>query len=298
MSDLTSQAAASVAKRKDAEQRPSLQAQITQPWVTEQIQKQLGPGFDAGSYVRSVVNSIKATPQLELCDPASVFGGMFTAAQLHLEIAGGLGQSWLIPRQSWKDRENPYQGWQATLQIGYQGLIRLAYNTGLVVAADTEIVRVGDRFQRGANSERGKFYDLEYGADHENLDTPLMGVIGMFWARGAHRPVWRYLTIEEIERRRPDHTKEQTNARGTYVPNTPWKTDYQAMCEKTALINVLKFAPKSPHLALALSADEQALTATAEAPNEVKLQREGEKPEVIDLEAQRAEAAQAEADAR
>jgi len=293
MSDLADRAAEAVATRKQNETEksaaPTLQQMITQPWVTEQVQKQLGPGFDAGSYVRSVVNAIKSSPDLSRCDPATVFGGMFTAAQMHLEIGGGLGQSWLIPR---KARNNSY-GWEASFQIGYQGLLKLAYNTGLVVAADTEIVRVGDKFKRGANSERGKFYDLDYGAEHENLDQPLMGVIGMFWARGANRPVWRYLTIEEIERRRPDHTKEQRNDRGSYIPNTPWKSDYVAMCEKTAMIHALKFAPKSPHLALALSADDQALATTAEAPNEVQMKRDGEKPEIVDLESTREEAAKA-----
>jgi recombination protein RecT len=304
MSDIADRAAAAVAARKqnegEVQKAPTLQAQITAPWVTEQIQKQLGPGYDAGSYVRSVVNAIKASPDLNRCDPATVFGGMFMAAQMHLEIGGGLGQSWLIPRKS---RSNEQFGWEASFQIGYQGLLKLAYNTGLVVAADTEIVRVGDRFQRGANSERGKFYDLEYGAEHENFDQPLMGVIGMFWARGAGRPVWRYLTIDEIERRRPDHTKQQTVRSGarageTYIPNTPWKTDYVAMCEKTALIHVLKFAPKSPHLSLALSADDQALAVTAEAPNEMRLQRDGEKPEIVDLDATRAEAEKAGVDVR
>lgn len=294
---LEEKAAAAVARRKQNEggqaERQSLQSMISAPWVTEQIQKQLGPGYDAGSYIRSVVNAVKAAPQLAECDPATVFGGMFTAAQLHLEIGGGIGQSWLIPRQSWKDRDNAFGGWQASLQIGYKGLIKLAYNTGLVIAADTEIVRVGDRFQRGMNSERGKFFDLEYGAEHENLEQPLMGVIGTFWARGAHRPVWRYLTIDEIERRRPDHTKEQTNSRGTYIPNTPWKTDYVAMCEKTALINVLKFAPQSPHLSLAMNIDDQVLLSPPETPNEVRLHRDGEKPEIIDLEAKAAEEAKA-----
>ncbi|AYD87392.1 RecT-like DNA pairing protein [Microbacterium phage ValentiniPuff] len=293
MSDLTDRAAAAVAQRKQGETAtaaaPSIQQMLTQSWVVEQVQKQLGPGFDAGSYVRSVVSAIKNSPDLERCDPATIFGGMFTAAQMHLEIGGGLGQSWLIPRRNNKSE----YGWEASFQIGYQGLLKLAYNTGILIAADTEIVRVGDKFQRGANSERGKFYDLEYGAEHENLDTPLMGVIGMFWTRGAHRPVWRYLTIDEIERRRPDHTKEQTGSRGTYVPNTPWKTDYQAMCEKTAMIHTLKWAPKSPHLALALNIDNQALSTQAEAPDEVKLHRDGEKPETIDLTATRDEAAKA-----
>lgn len=297
MSNLADKAAAAVAQRNATTQqqveKPTLAAQLNAPWVTEQVQKQLGPGFDAGSYVRSVISAVKAAPQLGDCDPGTVFGAMFTAAQLHLEIGSGLGQAWIIPRQEWKNRNDPkkYFGWQASLQIGYQGLLKLAYNTGLVTGVDTEIVRVGDKFKRGANSERGKFYDLEYGADHENPETQIMGIIGMFWVRGSSRPVWRYLTIDEIERRRPEHTKERDGQNGPYVPAGPWKSDYQAMAEKTAVIHALKFAPKTPHLALAMSVDDMALTVAPEAPSEVRLEREGQKPEIVNLDEAAADAA-------
>lgn len=267
---LTDRAAQSVEKRnQQSAERPSLQSLISQQWVTDEVQKQLGPKRDAGVFLRSVVNQIKAAPDLNKCDPATVFGGMFTAAQLDLEIGTALGQCFLIPRQTYSKRENDYDGMEASFQIGYKGLLALTYRTGMITGAASELVMVGDRFKRGSNSERGPFYDLEYGAEHDDPDAQIMGVLGMFWVRGTERPTWRYLTLDQVEERRPKHTKEQTGRNGTYVPNTPWKTNYREMVEKTGLINGLRFAPRSAHLALAMAVDETTLTATREAPREI-----------------------------
>lgn len=284
--DLTARAKQASAATKQApgegapdEQEPTLQQLITAPWVTEQIQKQLGPGYDAGVFVRSVVNSVKASPDLALCDPATVFGGMFTAAQLRLEIGAGIGQAFLIPR---RNRSNERYGWEASFQIGYPGLLALAYRSGVVTGANAELVMVGDRFKRASSSERGPYYDLDYGPEHDDPDAAVMGVIGLFWTRGSERPVWRYLTVDQVEERRPGYTRESYH-------KGPWKTNYRAMVEKTGLINVLKFAPKSAHLNLATAVDEAVLTATREAPDEIKAKRDGENPETLELTGDRDE---------
>lgn len=285
--DLTATAQAAVAKRDQQTDKPdappSLQALINAPWVKTEIQKQLGPGYDAGVFLRSVVNSIKAAPDLNLCDPASVFGGMFTAAQLRLEIGAGLGQCFLIPRRNSRNEE---YGWEASFQIGYPGLLALAYRSGVLTGANAEIVRVGDTFKRASSSERGPYYDLDYGAEHDEPATPIMGVLGFFWTVGSDRPVWRYLTLDQVEDRRPDYTKQQHGRNGSYVPNTPWKTNYPQMVEKTGLINVLRFAPKSAHLAIAQSVDDAVLTATRERPNEITAKHDGRDPEAVNLDSQ------------
>jgi phage RecT family recombinase len=208
--DITRRAQEAKAAQNPPGEKPkpaSLQAQITAPWVQEQLQKQLGPSYDAGVFLRSVVNCIKAAPELEKCDPATIFGGMFTAAQLRLELGAALGQAYLIPRQTWSKRDNEFGGMEASFQVGYKGLLALAYRTGVITGANAELVMVGDTFKRGSNSERGQFYDLDYGAEHDEPNTPIMGVLGMFWVRGTERPTWRYLTIDQVERRRPDHER-------------------------------------------------------------------------------------------
>lgn len=286
--DLADQAQQAVTQQKErteqAAEKP-ITSLLARPWLREQLQKQLGPNGDAGAFIRSVVTSVRNAPQLELCDPASILGGIFTAAQLHLEIGSGLGQAYLIPRQNWRDRDDAskHHGWQASFQIGYPGLLALSYRTGVITGANAELVKVGDTFKRGSNSERGPFYDLEYGAEHDEPETPIMGVLGFFWTVGSERPVWRYLTIDQVESRRPEFTKERSGKDGPYTPNTPWKTNYPQMVEKTGLINALRFAPKSATLALATSLDEAVLLASRERPNEIEARREDRAPEHHDL---------------
>lgn len=220
-------------------------ARLNQGWVTEQIQRQLGPGVDGAAFVRSVITAIGNAPDLARCTPDSVYGAMFLAAQLRLQIGGGLGQSYIIPRT---DRNSP-TGWSASLQLGYPGLLKLAYNTAQITNVDTIVVREGDRFRKGANSERGKFFDLQFGEHADDPEAKVLGIIALMWVRGGTKPVWRYMTREQIEARRPDYTKTDRH-------KGPWATDWTPMGEKTVLRELLKFAPKSAELALAMTADE------------------------------------------
>lgn len=276
MANLDQKAANAVAQQKHAQgQGPSLQQFLNQPWVGEQIQRQLGARGDGNAFVRSILTAIQNAPDLAQCEPTTVLGGMFLAAQLNLEVGAGLGQAFLIPRRDKKSKT----GWTASLQLGYPGLIKLASNSGQVVGFDTIVVREGDRFTKGASSERGKFFDMEYGARNEDPTAQIQRVIGLVWLQGSPRPQWRDLTIDQIEARRPDYTKEQQGQNGAYVPNTPWRDHYAAMCEKTAMIEALRFVPKSSALQLAIASDDQVLTKTER--GDLTLRREDARPEAL-----------------
>jgi recombination protein RecT len=251
---LAQKAAANAVQRQEGEGKaPSIPSLLNARWLAEQLQRQMGgTPEEAQSFVRSVITATKAAPDLLRCDPETIYGGMFAAAQLGLPIGGGLKQAYLIPR---KDRNSP-TGWSASFQVGYPGLIKLAANSGLVVGVDTIRVMKGDRFRQGATSERGKFFDLSFGDDHDSTDdNDIVGVIGMVYQLNRKEPRWVYMSRRQVERRRPDFTKEQTGQNGPYIPNTPWKTDWGAMAEKTVVIEALKFAPKSEKLQLAVTMD-------------------------------------------
>jgi recombination protein RecT len=268
---LAQKAAANAVQRQEGEGKaPSIPSLLNARWLAEQLQRQMGgTPEEAQSFVRSVITATKAAPDLLRCDPETIYGGMFAAAQLGLPIGGGLKQAYLIPR---KDRNSP-TGWSASFQVGYPGLIKLAANSGLVVGVDTIRVMKGDRFRQGATSERGKFFDLSFGDDHDSTDdNDIVGVIGMVYQLNRKEPRWVYMSRRQVERRRPDFTKEQTGQNGPYIPNTPWKTDWGAMAEKTVVIEALKFAPKSEKLQLAVTMDEATVT-QAEGSTEMRVTR-------------------------
>jgi recombination protein RecT len=225
---------------------------LSQDWVIPAVQKALGPGMDGGSYVRSVLTAITKAPDLNKCDLGSIMGGMFTAAQLRLQIGSGLGQAYLIPR---KDRASE-TGWSASFQVGYPGLVRLAFNSQMVTGVDALRVYEGDEFDMGADYERGKYFTHKAADDDRNqVADKLLGVIGLVYIKGTQRPQWRWLSRTSIENRRPDYT------RASYHKG-PWVTNYEAMADKTGVIEALKFAPKSVDLGIATAMDEAVITRT------------------------------------
>lgn len=227
-----SQAAATKAVEKSA--NPTLRdlIQAQQP----AIEAQLAGAINSTAFVRAALSVVASSPQLEQADPRTVLGGIMLAAQLKLEIGPALGHFHLTPRKQ--------GGKQICLPIiGYQGYIELAYRSGRIEKIETFLIREGDKFDHGANSERGRFFDWSPADYDEQRDWT--GVVATAKVRGAGT-VWEYLPKEKVLARRP-----------SYWENGPWKSDEQAMVRKTAVRALAPYLPKSTDLGRAIEADEQ-----------------------------------------
>ena len=206
------------------------------------IETQLAGTLNSGAFVRAAISSISSSPQLQQATPASVLGGIMLAAQLKLEIGPALGHFYLTPR---KDK-----GQQICLPIiGYQGYIELAYRSGRIEKIETFLVRDGDKFDHGANSERGRFFDW-LPADYDETRT-WTGVVAMAKIKGAGT-VWAYLPKDKVLARRPK-----------FWESTPWKSDEEAMARKTGIRALAPYLPKSTELGKAIEADEQKVESIA-----------------------------------
>ena len=75
------------------------------------------------------------TPGLWTCDPMTIVRAIAEAGQLGLEPTGIMGGAYLVPR-----------GGQATLLVGYRGLVILAMRSGLVQRVEARVVREKDEF--------------------------------------------------------------------------------------------------------------------------------------------------------
>ena len=100
-----------------------------------EIAKALPSVITPERFTRIVLSAISVNPKLGECTPTSFLGAMMTAAQLGVEPNTPLGQGYLIPRKV-KKGENQYVN-ECTFQLGYKGMIDLAYRSG-------EIVNIGD----------------------------------------------------------------------------------------------------------------------------------------------------------
>lgn len=229
-SDLMQAATAtSVAQKKNPTARDLVQAQLPE------IEKQLAGAMNSGAFVRAAISSIAASPQLQQASTTSLLGGIMLAAQLRLEIGPALGHFYLTPRKV-ADR------WTCLPIIGYQGYIELAYRSGRIEKIESFLVRKGDHFAHGANSERGRFFDWTP-ADFDE-QRKWSGVVAIAKIKNAGT-VWAYLPREKVIARRPSHWA-----------STPWKSNEEEMARKTGIRALSAYLPKSTDLGRALEADE------------------------------------------
>ena len=98
-----------------------------------EIAKALPSVITPERFTRMVLSAISTNPKLAECTPQSFLGAMMTAAQLGMEPNTPLGQAYLIPYKNHGTLECQFQ-------LGYKGLIDLAYRSGEVNIIQAQVV--------------------------------------------------------------------------------------------------------------------------------------------------------------
>lgn len=205
-----------------------------------EIEKQLAGTMSSEAFVRTVVSEISKSPKLAQASPNTVLGSVMLAAQLKLEIGAGMGEFYLTPRKE--------KGQQVCLPIiGYQGYIKLIMRSGVVKSVTSFLVREGDHFEYGANSERGHFF--EWTPRDFGEERSWIGVVAVAQMQSGGT-TWVYLTRENVFKRRPTY----------WDKGTPWQTHEEEMAKKTAVRALVKYLPKSTETGQAIASDEQKVT--------------------------------------
>ena len=246
MTNMIQQAAA---KRAEAPETAITQQQKPKKTIKDYVQsmsKQISLALPANltpeRFQRIVLTAISSNPKLQECTPQSFLGAMMTAAQLGIEPNTPLGQGYLIPRKAKKDGQFVDE---CTFQLGYKGLIDLAYRSGDVVNIGAQTVYANDKFH------------VTLGLDSNIEHEPTMGDRGdpiAFYAYyktrgGAYG--FEYMTVADARA----HAKKFSEAvkKGW---SSPWDTNFEEMAKKTVLKKALKYAPLSTEVASKISMDE------------------------------------------
>lgn len=174
-------------------------------------------------------------------DQASLYMSLMNAAQTGLEPDPQLGHLYIVPRYNRKLGKLAFQ-----CQIGYRGMIRLAYQSGRVLDVGAGIVRQGDEFEwlEGTDSF----------VKHKRLaalDKPITHGFAYVKLQGGAQAV-KVMPIEDINAIR-DICSDAADK-----DFSPWKRFYEAMAQKTVLRPMLKLKPISLELSRAISLDEAA----------------------------------------
>ena len=102
----------------------------------------LSKAVDPERFMRVALTLLRTNAKLAQCDPMSVLGSLMTCAQLSLD-PGPLGEAYLVPF-----------GGEAALIIGYQGMIKLAYNSGRIASIYAEMIHAEDYFEETKGTSR------------------------------------------------------------------------------------------------------------------------------------------------
>lgn len=177
----------------------------------------------AARLARAVITEVAKSPQLQKCTAQSLLSCAVQAATLNLEIGGPLGQAFMVP----------YSG-AASFQIGYRGLITLAYRSNKVASITAQIVHEGDTFK------------VQYGTQPGIIHEPgtKRGAITHYYAVVSYKGGgidFEVMTVQQVDMHRQKFSKQGNDNQGR--PAGIWAAHYDAMSLKTVLRKVLKRAP-------------------------------------------------------
>ena len=127
------------AAQKSVEGKPRKTMQQYIKAMEGEIAKALPSVITPERFTRMVLSAISTNPKLGDCTPQSFLGAMMTAAQLGVEPNTALGQAYIIPYRNKGVLE-------ASFQLGYKGLIDLAYRSGDVSIIQAQTVYENDTF--------------------------------------------------------------------------------------------------------------------------------------------------------
>lgn len=173
---------------------------------------------------------LRKNPNLNKCTPKSICGTIMTCAQLGLE-PGLSGMVYLIPR-----------GEEATISLGYKGMIELAYRSERIVSVEAACVYEKDEFRmtRGTNPT----------IDHAPAITergPMIGVYAIVTMKTGAKQ-FEFMNMADVNKIKG---RSKSGAYG------PWITDMEQMAQKTVIRRLLKLIPSSVSLNTAICLDEE-----------------------------------------
>ena len=188
-------------------------------------------------FTRMALSAINNTPELANCTPMSFIAALMNAAQLGMEPNTPLGQAYLIPYKNKGVLECQFQ-------LGYKGLIDLAYRTGKIQMIQAHVVREFD------------YFEYQYGLDSRLVHRPGTG------DRGEITFIYGLFKLNNGGYGFEVSNKEDMNAFAAKYSKSygskfsPWVDNYEDMAKKTVIKRALKYAPVSSDFQKALSVDE------------------------------------------
>lgn len=206
---------------------PAVVGKLNEVWNSPQM---------ANSFMSSVISVANGNPQLRNAEAMSIIGAAMVAATMQLQVIPTLGQCYIIP-----------YGKKAQFQVGYLGLLQLCQRSGQFKKILAAPVHEGEYVS-------GDEFDEEYIFDKKQKKSDkVIGYMAKFELLNGFTKV-AYWDIDKVK---AHATKFSQAFRAGF--NSPWKSDFDAMAQKTVLKSILKFAPKSIEMQNAVTFDQSVI---------------------------------------
>lgn len=203
-------------------------------------------------FVASLLSIVTNNNLLARATNESIMTAAMKAATLKLPIEPSLGMAYIVP---YNRNEKQGNTWvkinEAQFQMGYKGFIQLAQRSGQIRNINCDIV-YKEEFLR---------YDKVYGTLHLKEEQVDSGEVEGYFAsleliNGFRKMIfWKK---EKVIAHAQKYSKTYDKQIGDFKPGTPWKTEFDAMAQKTLIKELLsKYAPLSTELQEAIIADNE-----------------------------------------
>ena len=225
------------------------------------IKKALPSVITPERFTRMVLSALSSMPKLAECSPQSFLAAMMTAAQLGVEPNTALGQAYLLPYRNHGQMECQFQ-------LGYKGLIDLAYRSGEVSVIQAHTVYENDVFE------------YELGMDPKLRHVPAktdrgeaVAYYAMFKTKDGGYG-FEVMSVDDVQR----HAQRYSKSYGS--GSSPWRSNFDEMAKKTVLKRALKYAPLKSDFVRGVAQDETIKAELSDemyaVPDETVFEAEGE----------------------
>lgn len=207
-----------------------------------QIRNFFGDEKQAMKFLSSVMSSIQKLPALLECEPMSIINSFMTMAQLGLMPSDVSGEAYVLPYKKGYSENKVAQ-----FQLGYQGLITLAYRAG-VKSIFADIVRKNDKIELANGG-------IIHSIDPTKTMAERGDVIGAYAVINYQGEMMgKYMHIDDIY----EHAKNFSKSFNSDF--SPWKEKNDPegwMAKKTVLKQAMKLVPKNETINKAIAYDNQ-----------------------------------------
>lgn len=212
----------------------------------------------AEKFGRICFTAVRNTKHLSECSIESLAAAMMTSAQLGLEPNTPQGLAYLIPYKT-------KRGYECQFQVGYKGLLQLAYRSGMVQSMTSDIVYRSE-------VEAGLFRYTKGACPNIVHETDLLGdyrqgeIVAAYAActlKGG-QTIMRVIDRNDVERAKRTSSSYKAAHDYNKPDMSPWNTNPESMWMKTAIKRLAAWMPQVEILNLAAYEDSRADSETIE----------------------------------